>query len=173
MISRRFFLKILGISFFAEAKMEEDIDVLGCKLKKDRLYRINEERMLFQWVREEGKDLYSVGFMPILSALVYPLYSVKIKPVGAEVEYDGNIAVVEAGKRVSTFPSPLSGKIVDKNSELEKDPSSIIGDPYRAWLVKIESKDKESLRKLKRAEEIVDTVRKIIIREQIECPPRR
>jgi len=173
MISRRFFLKILGISFFAEAKMEEEMDVLGCKLKKDRLYRINEERMLFQWVKEEGKELYSVGFMPILSALVYPLYSVKIKPVGTEVEYDGNLAVVEAGKRVSTFPSPLSGRIVDKNSQLEKDPSPIISNPYQSWLVKIESKDKESLRKLKRAEEIVDTVRKIIIREQIECHSRK
>jgi len=173
MIDRRFLLKFLSFSFLARANVEKDIDVLGCKLKRDRLYRINEDRMIFQWIKKEGKNIYSVGFTPILSALVYPLYSVKIKPVGTVVEYDGNLAVVEAGKRVSTFPSPLGGKIVDKNSKLEKDPSPLISDPYNAWLVKIEPEDTESLKRLKRAEEVVDTIRQVIIREQIECFPRK
>ncbi len=153
--------------------MEKDIEVLGCKLKRDRLYRVNEDRMIFQWIKREGRNIYSVGFTPILSSLVYPLYSIKIKPVGTVVEYDGNLAVVEAGKRVSTFPSPLSGKIVDKNSGLEKDPHPIISDPYSAWIVKIESEDIESLKRLRKAEEVADTIRQVIIREQIECLPRR
>ena len=169
MISRRALLSFLGLSLFARAKVEKDIEVLGCKLKRDRLYRINEERMIFQWVKEEGKHIYSVGFTPLLSALVYPLYSVRIKPVGTVVEYDGNLAVVEAGKKVSTFPSPLAGKIVDKNQRLEEDPSPLMNDPYSSWLVKIESRDEISLKKLQKAEEIVETIRKIIIREGIEC----
>ncbi|ADC89597.1 glycine cleavage H-protein [Thermocrinis albus DSM 14484] len=148
------------------------IEVLGCKIKKDRLYRINEERMIFQWVKREGKSVYSVGFTPILAYLIYPVYAIKLKPVGTKVEYDGNLAVIEAGKRVLTFPSPLTGTVVEVNGTLERDPSPIVADPYGAWLVKIESTDVVNLRKLRKAQDVVEIFRKVIIREDIECLPR-
>jgi glycine cleavage system H protein len=174
MISRRRLLGFL-VSFplLGRAKVMEDIDIKGCVIKRDRLYRVVEERMLFQWIKEEGRGVYSVGFMQVLSSLIYPLYAVKLKPVGTVVEYDGNLAVIESGKRVSTFPSPLSGKIVDVNSALERDPSPIISKPYESWLVKIRAERPEEIRRLKRAEDIVDTVRAIIIKERIDCLPKR
>lgn len=174
MISRRDILKVLlSLSTFSLGKKMEDIVIKGCVIKKDRLYRVNEERMIFQWVKEEGKGVYSVGFMPVMSALAYPLYSVKIKPVGTTLEYDDNLAVVESGKRVSTFPTPIGGRIVEVNHSLERDPSALVSSPYEAWMVKIASDDTDSLKKLKRAQDILKTVEAIIIRENIECLPKR
>ncbi len=172
MISRRFTLKfLLSLPLLSWAKKMEDIVIKGCVIKKDRLYRVNEDRMVFQWVKEE-KGVYSIGFMSILASLVYPLYSVRIKPKGTVLEYDDNLAVVESGKKVSTFPTPLGGKIVEVNSTVEKDPSIIVNQPYESWLVKLESSDEESLKKLKKAEEIVERVKNVIIREGIECLPK-
>ncbi len=174
MISRRDVLKFfLSSSLFSWAKKMEDIVIKGCVVKRDRLYRVNQDRMIFQWVKDEGKGIYSVGFMSILASLAYPLYSIKIKPVGTELEYDDNLAVIEAGKRVSTFPTPIGGKVVEINASLEKDPSPIVSNPYETWIVKIASSDVESLKRLKTADEIAKVVESIIIREGIECLPKR
>lgn len=170
-MDRRLLIKVLlSVPLFARAM--QDIDVKGCKIKTDRLYYVNEDRMLFQWVKHEGHGIYSVGFMQVLSSLLYPLYSVKLKPVGTKLEPGDNLAVIETGKKVSTFPSPIGGTIVEINPALEKDPSPIISSPYSTWLVKIESDDRKSISSLKRAQEVVDVVRRVIIREGIECIPR-
>jgi len=174
MINRRRILSLFCLlPFLSWARKMEDIVIKGCVIKRDRLYRVNEDRMLFQWVKEEGKNIYSVGFMSVLASLAYPLYSIRIKPVGTVLEYDDNLAVVEAGKRISTFPTPIGGKVVEKNAALEKEPSPIVSDPYNAWIAKIEVYDTESLKRLKKADEIVETVRNIIMREGIECLPKR
>ncbi|MFN7065459.1 MAG: glycine cleavage system protein H [Aquificaceae bacterium] len=172
MISRRLFLSLLLYLPTLGKVRNMDIVVSGCVIKRDRLYRVDEERMLFQWVKEEGFGIYSVGFMQVLSSLIYPLYAIRIKPPNTMVELDGNLAVIESGKRVSTFPSPLSGKIVEANKLLEKEPSNIISKPYESWIVKIKAEKKEELKKLKSAEEIVEIVKTIIIREKIECLPK-
>ncbi len=173
MINRRALLSfLLSIPVVGRARAM-DIEVHGCIIKVDRLYRVEEERMLFQWVKDEGSGVYSVGFMQILSSLIYPLYAIRIKPVGTVVEFDGNLAVVESGKRVSTFPSPLSGKVVDSNKSLEKEPSLIVSKPYESWIVKIKAEKPEELKKLKRAEDIREILRRIIVKEKIECLPKR
>lgn len=174
MISRRLLLCFLCyLPFIGRSKNMEDIEVLGCKIKRDRLYRVNEDRMLFQWVKEEGKGIYSIGFMQVLSSLIYPIYAVKLKPPGTILDYDDNLAVIEAGKRVSTFPSPIGGKIVEVNKSVEREPSQIVNAPYEAWLVKLESRDFENLRRLKKAEEVAPIVKNIILKEKIECLPKK
>ncbi len=172
MTRRWFFSILLSLPFASMAKRMEDIDVLGCKIKTDRLYRVDEDRFLFQWVKKEKQNLYSVGFMQVLSSMLYPIYSIKIKPVGTIVEFDSNLAVIETGKKVSTFPSPLGGKIVEINKALEEKPDTVIISPYSSWLVKIESNDEVSLKRLKKASDVVETVRKFIIREKVECLPK-
>lgn len=172
MTRRSFVSALLNLPFVTLVGRMEDIDVLGCKIKTDRFYRVDEDRFLFQWVKKEHKNIFSVGFMQVLSSMLYPIYSVKIKPVGTLVEFDSNLAVIETGKKISTFPSPIGGKVVDVNKEVERTPDIIISSPYSAWIVKIESNDKESLKKLKNPQDIVETVRRFIIKEKVECLPK-
>ncbi|MEJ5339760.1 MAG: glycine cleavage system protein H [Aquificaceae bacterium] len=173
MISRRILLSFFFSIPLIGRTRAMDIEVLGCTIKTDRLYRIDEERMLFQWVKDEGSGIYSVGFMQLLSSLVYPLYAIRIKPAGTVVELDGNLAVVESGKRVSTFPSPISGRIVEANKSLEKEPSLIVSRPYESWIVRIRAERLEELKRLKTASDIVEPVKRIIVREKIECLPKK
>ncbi len=168
---RRDLLKALFLLPFllGRISMGKDIKVLGCSLKGDRLYRIEPHRMLFQWVKEEGNGVYSVGMASLLAALSYPLYSIRIKPVGTKLSFDDNLATVEAGKRIATFPTPLSGEIVEVNQEVLKDPELINRKPYTYWIAKIKATKPEELGNLKRAEEIEKVVREVIINEDIDC----
>ena len=46
---------------------------------------------------------------------------------------------VEAVKTVSELYSPLSGKVVELNDELENSPDLVNSDPYgNGWLIKID-----------------------------------
>ncbi|WP_165438788.1 glycine cleavage system protein H [Aquifex aeolicus] len=149
--------------------MERKIDVLGCTLWTDRLYRVEPYRMLFQWVKDEGNGIYSVGMASILAALAYPLYSIKIKPVGTKLEYDEALAIIEAGKRVATFPTPLSGIVVDVNEEVIKNPELINKKPYSSWIAKLKATNLEEVKNLQSAKEIVKTVKDFIILEDVDC----
>ncbi len=149
--------------------MNEELKVLGCSLKSDRLYRIEVHRMLFQWIRDEGSGVYAVGMMSLLAALTYPIYSIKVKPLGTELEIDENLAIVETGKRVATFPTPISGNIVEVNEEAVEDPQLVNRKPYTYWLAKLEATEPEELKNLKTAKDAVVVVREIIINNDIDC----
>ncbi len=154
---------------YSRAVMGKDIKVLGCTIKGDRLYRVEPHRMLFQWVKEEEEGIYSVGMMSLLAALSYPLYSIRVKPIGTRLEYDDNLATIEAGKRIATFPTPLSGEVVAVNGEVVKEPELVNRRPYTYWIAKIRATKPEELKDLKRAEEVFAEVKEVIINEDIDC----
>ncbi len=168
---RRDLLKALFLFPFLPGRvsMGKDIKVLGCSLKGDRLYRVEPHRMLFQWVKEEGNGIYSVGMASLLASLSYPLYSIRVKPAGTKLSFDDNLAAVEAGKRIATFPTPLSGEVVEVNPKVLNDPELINRKPYTYWIAKIRATNPKELKKLKKAEEIAEVVREVIIKEDIDC----
>lgn len=168
---RRDFLRVLLLAPLTISRMAmgKEIKVLGCTLRNDRLYRVEPYRMLFQWVKEEGGGVYSVGMMPILAVLSYPLYSIRVKPVGTKLEIDDNLATVEAGKRIATFPTPLSGTVHEISGEVIKNPQLINERPYTYWIAKVKATKPEELKLLKRAEEVVEEVKRVIIEEDIDC----
>ena len=69
--------------------------------------------------------------------------------VGSSVTADESYAEVESVKAVSDVVAPLSGEIVEVNTELGSAPEAINEDPYGAgWMVKVKLSDvaeKESL----------------------------
>ncbi len=168
---RREFLRALCLLhlLYSGKTMGKNLKVLGCTIKDDRLYRVEPHRMLFQWIKEEEKGVYSVGMMSLLAALSYPLYSIKVKPIGTRLVYDDNLATVEAGKRIATFPTPLSGKVVAVNEEAVREPELVNRKPYTCWIAKIKITRPKELKKLQRAEEISAMVKEIIINEGIDC----
>ena len=59
--------------------------------------------------------------------------------VGQEFSAGDVFGEVEAVKTVSELYSPISGKIIELNDELENSPDLVNSDPYGSgWLIKIE-----------------------------------
>ena len=59
---------------------------------------------------------------------------------GTEVTAGQPLGEVESTKSVSDIYSPVTGKVLERNTEVEATPELVNGDPYgRGWLVSIES----------------------------------
>jgi glycine cleavage system H protein len=55
---------------------------------------------------------------------------------------------VEAVKTVSDLFMPLSGEVIEVNSELESSPESVNQDPYNSWMVKINMSNADEINSL-------------------------
>jgi glycine cleavage system H protein len=103
------------------------------ELPADRLYTKEHE-----WARQEG-DRVLVGLTDFAQDQLGDVVFVGLPDAGAEVQAGEPLGEVESTKSVSDVYSPVSGKVVEKNAEVEQSPELINSDPYgRGWLVAIE-----------------------------------
>jgi glycine cleavage system H lipoate-binding protein len=58
-------------------------------------------------------------------------------PVGYETAAGKPIGASDSWKGTLTLYSPISGKIVEVNEDVELDPLLVISDPYENWLIKV------------------------------------
>ena len=84
---------------------------------------------------------------------------VELPEIGKELKKGEELCVVESVKSVSEIYSPISGKIININRDLEDAPEKINESPYDdGWLVEIKIKDKSEINNLLDA----DSYKKII-----------
>ena len=97
-----------------------------------------------EWVKVEG----NIGFIGIsdyaqhsLGDIVY----VDLPSEGDEISKGEEFGAVESVKAASDLYSPVSGTIIEINSELEAAPELINQDAYENWIIKIELADPSEL----------------------------
>lgn len=107
-----------------------------------------------EWVEEIGDNKVRIGITDFAQHSLGDIVFVELPEVDDEVEADGTLGSVESVKAVSDVYSPVSGKVVETNQDLEDAPESINDDPYGAgWIVVIELSDPSELDQLLNAEE--------------------
>lgn len=90
-----------------------------------------------EWVRIEG-DIATVGITDFAQGELGDIVYVEVETLDETVAKDAVFGTVEAVKTVSDLFQPLSGEIVEFNTELEDEPEKVNSDPYGAgWMVKI------------------------------------
>ena len=96
------------------------------------------------WVRvEDGK--VRVGYNDWAQEAAGKLVNLNTRRVGRSVKAGKTLGTVESGKWVGPLRTPVSGKIVEINDEVLKNPSIINEDPYgRGWIAVIEPEDLET-----------------------------
>lgn len=110
------------------------------------------------WVRVEG-DRAVIGITDYAQAELGNVTSVELPETGDELEQDDSFGSIEARKTVADLYAPLSGTVIEVNSELSSAPEFVNDDPYDGgWLVVIEMADPEELNLLMSAELYEDTV---------------
>ncbi|MEA2228870.1 MAG: glycine cleavage system protein [Solirubrobacteraceae bacterium] len=93
------------------------------------------------WVRLEG-DTATFGITWFAQDALGEVVFFDPPEVGSTVTKDQPYAEVESVKAVSDVVAPLSGEIVEVNTELGKAPEAINTDPYgEGWLVKVRLSD--------------------------------
>jgi glycine cleavage system H protein len=93
------------------------------------------------WVRIDG-DVVTFGITWFAQDALGEVVFFDPPQVGTSVKKDEPYAEVESVKAVSDVIAPLSGEIVEVNTELGSAPEAINNDPYGdGWLVKVKLSD--------------------------------
>lgn len=110
------------------------------------------------WVRLEG-DRAVIGITDYAQTELGNVTSVDLPDPGDDLEQDDSFGSIEARKTVAELYAPLSGTVLEVNSELANAPEFVNDDPYDAgWLVVIEVADAEEANMLMSAEHYEDYV---------------
>jgi glycine cleavage system H protein len=92
-----------------------------------------------EWIKAECLNSAIVGITDFAQAALGDIVYVQMPKVGQQVTAGSVCGEVESTKSVSEIFSPISGKIIAVNSDLEKLPELINQDPYGAgWIAQIE-----------------------------------
>jgi glycine cleavage system H protein len=95
-----------------------------------------------EWARDEGDRRVRVGITDFAQDALGDVVYVDIPEIGTEVRAGAPFGEVESTKSVSDVYSPVTGKVIERNSELEERPELINEDPYGdGWIVTIEATD--------------------------------
>ena len=97
-----------------------------------------------EWARIEG-DVATIGITDHAQLMLGEIVFVELPAVDREFEVHGELAVVESSKAASDVYSPVTGKVIEVNSELESKPELINEDCYNAgWICKLSITDSKS-----------------------------
>ena len=97
-----------------------------------------------EWVKVEG-DIATVGVTDFAQSEMGDITYVDMPDVDDEIAAGDEFGALESVKTSSELISPVSGKVIACNDNLEDKPELINEDAYRAWIIKIEMSDKSEL----------------------------
>jgi glycine cleavage system H protein len=94
-----------------------------------------------EWVRLEG-DTATVGISDHAQEELTDVVFVELPVIGRTVDAGDPTAVVESVKAASDIYAPVTGEVIEANSEVEADPSLVNTDPYgKGWIFKLKVKN--------------------------------
>ena len=94
-----------------------------------------------EWVKIDG-NLARLGVTDHAQSALGDVVFVELPAVGKEVKAGDILGTVESVKAVSDIFSPLSGKVVEVNEDLESTPETVNSSPHEdGWLAVLEMSD--------------------------------
>src|SRR5229473_1261804 len=113
-----------------------------------------------EWVATED-SVATVGITDFAQDQLGEIVYVELPAIGDKISKDDPFGVVESVKAVSDIYAPVSGTVVEVNSELPESPEVINEDPYGdGWLIKVRISDLSELEDLMDGEEYDEMVAK-------------
>ena len=92
-----------------------------------------------EWVDSSGGNLVKIGITDYAQGALGDIVYVQLPKVGDTVTEGVVCGEIESTKSVSELFSPVSGKVVSVNSQLDSAPETLNSDPYGAgWIAEIE-----------------------------------
>ena len=103
------------------------------KIPRDLVYTKDHE-----WIRVID-NILTIGITDFAQGELGDIIFVEFPGIGDEFQKDDPFGTIEAVKTVADIFSPVQGKIIEINHDIENSPEIINSDPYGdGWLVKIE-----------------------------------
>lgn len=98
-----------------------------------------------EWISVEG-DVATIGITAFAQGELGDIVYVDVETEGETLGQEEVFGTVEAVKTVSDLFMPISGEVVEFNTELEGEPELINTDPYgKGWIIKVKIEDDSQL----------------------------
>ncbi len=121
---------------------------------KDDLYYTESH----EWVKVEG-DVAYIGITDFAQQELGEIVYVELPEVGDSVSSDEPFGSVETSKAVEDVNSPISGEVIEINSDLEDNAELVNTSPYgEGWMIKVQLSDKEEIEQLLSASEYKNVI---------------
>lgn len=104
------------------------------------------------WVKVEG-DRARIGMTDFAQSELGDVVFVELPESGTELKANEPFGSVESVKTVSELYAPLSGKVVERNEQLNEKPELVNESPYeQAWMLVLQLTDKSEVDQLMSAD---------------------
>ena len=97
-----------------------------------------------EWVKVDG-NVAIIGVSDFAQSEMGDITYVDMPDVDDEIAAGDEFGALESVKTSSELISPVSGKVIACNDNLEDKPELINEDAYMAWIIRIEMSDKSEL----------------------------
>jgi glycine cleavage system H protein len=119
--------------------LQTSVDKFTFKVATDRYY--NAEGI---WAKQEGPCV-RIGLSDFLQQRSGDIAFAEVNPEGTMLAFGDEVAVIETIKVNISLSSPVSGKILEVNPDMETVPEVINQDPFeRGWIAVVEASDWEA-----------------------------
>tara|TARA_R110001592_G_scaffold25382_1_gene96381 strand:+ start:5376 stop:5753 length:378 start_codon:yes stop_codon:yes gene_type:complete len=94
-----------------------------------------------EWIQIDG-DIATIGITDFAQGELGDIVYVEVETEGETLAHEETFGTVEAVKTVSDLFMPISGEVIEFNSELEAQPEVVNNDPYESgWMIKVKMSD--------------------------------
>ena len=98
-----------------------------------------------EYISLEG-DIATVGISAYAIQQLGDIVFVELPKVGANITKGEPMGTVESVKAVAEVYAPVSGTVLEQNSEIIDDPEIIMGEPYgEGWFIKVKVSNPKDL----------------------------
>ena len=116
--------------------------VIGMKVSTEKEVKVSEHHV---WVSIEDERVY-LGLTNFIQGALGTVISMELPEIGDKIEQDEVFAELESVSTVHELLSPVSGKVLAVNPDLDDYPSIINEDPYNdGWLIEVRLMDDSKL----------------------------
>ena len=98
-----------------------------------------------EWSRIDADGSVTIGITDFAQDQLGDVEFLDLPEVGATLTRGEPMAEVESTKAASDIFAPVSGEVIEVNSDLVAQPKKINSDPYGAWLVRVRPSDPAEL----------------------------
>ena len=106
-----------------------------------------------EWIKVEG-GIGTIGITNWAQEQLGDIVSVEFPKIGREFSIDESLALIDSMKTTSDVYAPVSGEVLEVNTELESRPELVNEDPFgEGWILKLKIKNPEELEGLMSAKQ--------------------
>jgi glycine cleavage system H protein len=89
-----------------------------------------------EWVRIDGTDA-AVGITDFAQKQLGDVVFVELPDVGRTLKQGESFGTIESVKAVSELFSPVSGEVVEVNTDLANHPDHVNSKPHETWMIRV------------------------------------